>query len=72
MKRGLQKTWGSSYNFGLWPHKKMLKIILSENFEKLLGENRLRYSNEIFTETFIEKYVLREKSLLKIFEEYRN
>jgi hypothetical protein len=50
----------------------MLKIILSENFEKLLGENRLRYSNEIFTETFIEKYVLREKSLLKIFEEYRN
>jgi hypothetical protein len=27
----------------------MLKIILSENFEKLWSENRFRYSNEFFT-----------------------
>jgi hypothetical protein len=33
----------------------MLKIILSENFEKLQSENRFRYSNEFFTKIFIEK-----------------
>jgi hypothetical protein len=39
----------------------MLKIILSENFEKLQSENRLRYSNEFFTKTFIEKIFTKRK-----------
>jgi hypothetical protein len=33
----------------------MLRIILSENFENLWSENRLRYSNQFFTQMFIEK-----------------
>ncbi len=65
MKRGLQNNRGHkrgySYDFDLWPHRKMLKIILSENFEKLQSENRLRYSNEFFTKTFIEKIFTKRK-----------
>ncbi len=46
----------------------MLKIILSENFEKFQSKNRVRYSNEFFTETFIEKISTKRKIFVKYFQ----
>ncbi len=57
----LKRTLGSSYDFDLWPHKKILKIVLSKNFEKSYNENCLRYSNEFFTEIFIQiNFIIRK------------